>query len=719
MFRLKCFFILLVGSVLIPTTFAQEVLTLKESVLGAYGEMSPESLNGIQWIPGGAGYSYLEGEGENIKLVIKNVENRSVKEITFQDLNKGVESTRYLAMRFLPAVQWINDKEILFDYYQKIYRYHTETGETHLIMSYAEKAMSQDFDLNQLNLAYTIDNNLLVHYLNGDVYNVTNHKNKDVSAGFAIHRLEFGITKGTFWSPKGNRLGFYEMDESMVTDYTLMDYTQTPAKANTVKYPMAGQASHIPRVGVFDLETKKTIYLETGEPQERYLTNLTWSPDEQFIFLAELNRDQNHLWLKKYDAKTGKLVQTLFEEKHEKYVEPEHGPIFIPNGSGQFLWFSERDGFNHLYHYAPSGKLIRQITSGKFDVAEFLGFDERNQFGFVAVYNPAVDVHAAKVNLKNGKMEVFTKTPGVHQLVQSEDKRYFMDAFSNLETPNQIDVYDATGKFLQTIFKADNPLKNKAIGKAEIFTIPAHDGTPLYARLIKPSNFDESKKYPVFVYVYGGPHAQLVTNSWLGGASLWMYHLAEQGYLVFTLDNRGSAHRGLAFEQTIHRQLGTIEIQDQMRGVEHLKKFPFVDADRMAVHGWSYGGFLATSLMLRTPGVFKIGIAGGPVTDWKYYEVMYGERYMGTPENNKEGYETSELTQYVSNLKGKLLLIHGTYDDIVVMQHNMTLLTAFINAGVQVDFFAYPGHGHNVRGKDRLHLIEKVVNYVRDNMPAE
>jgi dipeptidyl-peptidase 4 len=229
----------------------------------------------------------------------------------------------------------------------------------------------------------------------------------------------------------------------------------------------------------------------------------------------------------------------------------------------------------------------------------------------------------------------------------------------------------------------------------------------------------QSKKYPVFVYVYGGPHAQLVTNSWLGGASLWMYHLAEQGYLVFTLDNRGSAHRGLAFEQTIHRQLGTIEIQDQMRGVEHLKKFPFVDADRMAVHGWSYGGFLATSLMLRTPGVFKIGIAGGPVTDWKYYEVMYGERYMGTPENNKEGYETSELTQYVSNLEGKLLLIHGTYDDIVVMQHNMTLLTAFINAGVQVDFFAYPGHGHNVRGKDRLHLIEKVVNYVRDNMPAE
>lgn len=719
MFRFKFFIISLFSSVLVFQTFAQETLTLEESVLGAYREMAPKSLKGIQWIPGGAGYSYLEGEGENIKLVIKNVENRSVKEITFQDLNRGVESTRYLAMRFLPAIRWINDKEILFDYYQKIYRYHIETGETHLIMSYNEKAMSQDFDMNQMNLAYTIDNNLLIHFLSGDVYNVTNHKNKDVSAGLAIHRLEFGISKGTFWSPKGNKLAFYEMDESMVTDYALLDYTETPAKINTVKYPMAGQASHIPKVGVFDLETKKTIYLETGEPAERYLTNLTWSPDEQFIFLAELNRDQNHLWLKKYDAKSGKLVQTLFEETHEKYVEPEHGPIFIPNGTGQFLWFSERDGFNHLYHYAPSGKLIRQITSGKFDVSEFLGFDERYQFCYVAIFNPAVDVHGARVSLKNGKMEVFTKTPGVHQLVQSEDKRYFMDAFSNLETPNQIDVYDATGKFLQTIFKADNPLKDKVIGTAEIFTIPAHDGTPLYARLIKPSNFDATKKYPVFVYVYGGPHAQLVTNSWLGGASLWMYHLAEQGYLVFTLDNRGSAHRGLDFEQVIHRQLGTVEIQDQLRGVEHLKKFPFVDADRMAVHGWSYGGFMATSLMLRTPGVFKIGIAGGPVTDWKYYEVMYGERYMDTPETNKEGYETADLKQYVSNLKGKLLLIHGTYDDVVVMQHNMSLITAFVNAGVQVDFFAYPGHAHNVRGKDRLHLIEKVVNYVLDNMPAE
>jgi dipeptidyl-peptidase 4 len=698
---------------------AQEVLSLEEAVMGPAGALSPKTLNAVQWIPGGAGYSYIEGSGENAKIVIKNIDNRSFKEITLQELNRGVETTKYLAMRFLPTIEWLNEKEILFDYFSKVYRYNIETGETFMIMMYEDNAMNQDYNSEKFNLAYTIDNNLKVHFANGDVYNVTNHKNKDVKAGFAIHRFEFGISKGTFWSPKGNLLAFYEVDESMVTDYTLMDYTQTPAKANMVKYPMAGQASHLPKVGIFDVVGKKTIYLQTGDPAERYLTNLTWSEDEQFVYLAELNRDQNNMWLRKYDAKTGALLQTLFEEKHEKYVEPEHGPIFIPGSNGAFLWFSERDGFNHLYHYAADGKLVKQLTTGKFDVSEFLGFDAKNSGFYVGIFQPYTDLHGAKVSLKSGKMEVFTKEAGVHHLALSKDKRYLMDSFSSLEVANRIDIYDASGKLFSSLHNAPNPLQNKITGSTELFTIAAHDGTPLQARLIKPSNFDPAKKYPVFVYVYGGPHAQLITNSWLGGASLWMHYLAEQGYLVFTLDNRGSANRGLAFEQAVFRQFGTIEIQDQMRGVEHLKTLPYVDAARMAIHGWSYGGFMATSLMLRTPGTFQVGVAGGSVTDWKYYEVMYTERYMDTPQTNKEGYETAELKQYVSNLKGDLLLIHGTYDDVVVMQQSMTLLTAFIEAGVQVDFFAYPGHAHNVRGKDRVHLIDKVIKYVLEKMPAE
>ncbi|MEY3075607.1 MAG: hypothetical protein RJB25_1250, partial [Bacteroidota bacterium] len=258
-------------------------------------------------------------------------------------------------------------------------------------------------------------------------------------------------------------------------------------------------------------------------------------------------------------------------------------------------------------------------------------------------------------------------------------------------------------------------LADYKVGKAEIITLTGKDGSTLYSRLIKPSNFDPSKKYPVLVYVYGGPHAQMVTNSWLDGANLWMYWMAEQGYLVYTLDNRGSGERGFAFESQIHRQLGNVEMEDQLTGVDYLKSLPYVDGQRLAVHGWSYGGFMTTSLMLRQTGIFNVGVAGGPVTDWKYYEIMYGERYMDRPEQNQEGYAANSLLNYTKYLKGKLLLIHGSVDDVVVMQHNEALLKSFIENEVQVDYFVYPMHPHNVLGKDRAHLMEKVLTYIIDN----
>jgi dipeptidyl-peptidase-4 len=254
------------------------------------------------------------------------------------------------------------------------------------------------------------------------------------------------------------------------------------------------------------------------------------------------------------------------------------------------------------------------------------------------------------------------------------------------------------------------------MGSAEIKTIKAADGTTdLYTRLIKPSNFDPTKKYPVMVYVYGGPHAQMITNSYLDGANLWMYWMAEQGYLVFTVDNRGSDNRGFAFESVIHGRLGVNEMDDQLKGVEYLKSLPYVDGTRLAVHGWSFGGFMTTSLMLRKPDTFKVGVAGGPVTDWKYYEVMYGERYMDTPAENPKGFEEASTLNYVKDLKGKLLLIHGTSDDVVVMQNNLALIKKFVEAQKQVDFFAYPMHKHNVIGKDRVHLMTKVLNYIIEN----
>jgi dipeptidyl-peptidase-4 len=313
-------------------------------------------------------------------------------------------------------------------------------------------------------------------------------------------------------------------------------------------------------------------------------------------------------------------------------------------------------------------------------------------------------------------MRKLTMEDGYHHISLSSSGKYFIDDFSSLDTPHRIRIFSMNGKPILELLDAPNPLENRKIGKTELVDIKAADGTTLHARIITPSNLDPSKKYPVVVYVYNGPHVQLVTNSWLGGAPLWMHSMCEEGYIIWTLDGRGSDMRGLEFEQAIFRDLGTLEIQDQMAGVAYLRSLPYVDQERMGVHGWSYGGFMTTGLMLREPGTFKAGVAGGPVIDWKYYEVMYTERYMDTPQENPEGYAKSDLKKYVKNLKGDLLMIHGSSDDVVVLQHNMTFLKQCIDEGVQVDFFVYPGHAHNVRGKDRVHLMTKVIGYFMDKL---
>ena len=314
-----------------------------------------------------------------------------------------------------------------------------------------------------------------------------------------------------------------------------------------------------------------------------------------------------------------------------------------------------------------------------------------------------------------GKQKLLTKEEGTHSVDVHCSEEFIFDSYSSHDIPNKVVIRNAKGKIVTELVDADNPLKDYKLTPAEIKTIEAEDGTKLYTRLIKPKDFDATKKYPVLIYVYGGPHAQLITNSWGDGASLWMQWMANQGYIVFTLDNRGSGNRGVEFEHGIHRQLGTLEHQDQLKGVEYLSSLQYIDTSRIAIHGWSFGGFMTNTMMLRSPEIFKVGVAGGPVTDWKYYEVMYGERYMDRPQENKEGYKKASIIEHAENLKGDLLLIHGTIDPVVVMQQDLSLIEKFVDLGIQVDFFPYPMHEHNVRGKDRVHLMEKVLTYIIDH----
>jgi len=685
----------------------KQTLSLEDAVMQQYRNLKPNSLTMFQWIPNTDCYTYLEGYQKLMKASVKNTEAKEW--FTIQQVNEAIGAELY----WFSGLEWKNENEFWLNNGQQFYSFNTVESKGKLIYDLSNEAENAKFNAVSQNIAYTKANNVYVQTKNGEKLIVTDFSDKNIVSGQAIARSEFGITEGLFWSADGTKLAFYQKDETEVHDYPLLDNSKTPGELISIKYPMAGQKSEKARVGIFDLKTKETVYFAAKNGQDNYLTNLSWTPDGNYVVVAEVNRDQDHMWLNVYNAKNGKFVKTLFEETSDKWTEPEHPAFFPEKTNNNFVWISERDGFNNLYYYDFNGSLIKKLTDHKFVVN-----DIHSYVNGVIYYNTTgespLQKHLYGVDLK-GNSKIITRANGTHSVSISSDGKYFHDNFSSHDTPNNDWIVDGRGKIVKKLLESEDKLGAYKIGSAEIGNLKGVDGSTLYTRLIKPSNFDASKKYPVLVYVYGGPHAQLITDSWLDGASLWMYWMAEQGYLVYTLDNRGSDNRGVAFETQIHRQLGTVEMEDQLTGVEYLKSLPYVDANRLAVHGWSFGGYMTTSLMLRNAGVFNVGVAGGPVTDWKYYEAMYGERYMDQPNQNEKGYETASLINHAQNLKGDLLLIHGTVDDVVVMQHNFSLVQKFVELGIQMDFFPYPMHKHNVYGKDRVHLMDKILNYVIDN----
>ena len=561
-----------------------------------------------------------------------------------------------------------------------------------------------------------VDGRLVEH---GDGYNIV--------LGESVHRNEFGINGGLFWSPQADKLAFYRMDQSMVEDYPLVNTKEREAKVKNIKYPMAGMKSHEVLLGVYNTTTNKLVYMKSRLDQsvserEMYLTNIAWSPDGKYVFIAKVNREQNHMWLEQYDADNGERVKVLFEETNPRYVEPCDPMMFTPKGD-QFLWFSMRDGYKHLYLYNIDGTLVRQVTQGKYEVEGFIGFDKKGEYIFVyANKGNLTGRDAFRVNLKNGNMECLTMQEngqhGTHTIVLNDKCTHYVDVWSSVTTPAQADLRGINKKnTIHTFYKAQNPLKDYAMPTVTMGSIRAADAkTELYYRLITPPDMDSTKKYPTLVYVYGGPHSQLVTDSWLGGGNLYFMFLAQQGYIVFTLDNRGTDNRGFEFESCTHRHLGEIELADQMEGVRFLKSLPFVDESRMGVEGWSFGGFMTITMKLAYPEVFKVGCAGGPVVDWKWYEIMYGERYMDTPQENADGYERVSLLNKAKNLDGHLLVIHGAEDNTVVWQHSLEFIERCINNFRQVDYFVYPHHEHNVLGRERLHLYKKMFEYYETHL---
>ena len=590
----------------------------------------------------------------------------------------------------------------------------------------SESYAASDWHAASRNLAFVRDHNLFVCDADGNEQQLTTDGTSDMVYGQSVHRDEFGISSGLFWSDKGDKLAFYRMDQSMVSPYPQVDLNLEPeegsrcAQAAPDRYPMAGETSHKVTVGVYDMASKKTVYLDAGDPTDRYFTNIAWSPDSKYVFLIELDRSQKHAKLDQYDANTGKFVATLFREDNDKYFEPLKPIKFLPWDSSRFIYETRRDGYNHIYLYCleqAKAELERQLTQGQFEVIDVLGFN-RKEKSVIFTNNKADPIGCALYAVDmNGKSKPLGDTGGWHDATLSEDGTTAMDAWAMPEGPiaHRQDIVDTSNGKRTTIIDSRDPWDNFNVPEIKTGTLKAADGvTDLYYRLILPTDFDPAKKYPAVIYVYGGPHAHNIDATRHWGVRGWDIWMAQNGYVMFCLDNRGSEHRGLEFEQATFKHLGVEEMKDQLKGVDYLKSLPYVDADRIGVHGWSFGGFMTTSLMTTYPDVFKVGVAGGPVIDWKYYEVMYGERYMETPQSNPQGYAQASCLSKARNLKGRLLIIYGGNDPVCVPQHTLSFIRACIDADTYPDLFTYPGDEHNMMGTDRVHLHKKITQYFND-----
>jgi len=720
---------IIVGAMLSTIIFApqsmsaQKQFTLEDLNYGGnnFHNMVPKNRYTAWW-----GDQLVRTDAEFCALIDKNT-GKETRLFSVDDINKWVASIGNIKVHSLyhATFPYPNQQLVLLN-----------TSKMRMLVNWKTKQVVWKQDAKDENfadwnaqsraVAFVKGDNLYVNNGQGTLKQLTKDGSRDIVYGQSVHRDEFGIYKGTFWSNDGQKLAFYRMDQSMVADYPLVDIDTRIATETPVRYPMAGEKSHLVTVGIYDLNTDKTVYLNTGDPTDRYFTNIAWAPDGKLIYLIEMNRAQNHYSLDAYDPATGNKTATLYTESSDKYVHPMHAITFIPWDKSRFILQSEKDGYNHLYLFDTGGKQIKQLTTGKWIVVDLLGFNAKTKEAIILSTEASpIQNNLYAVNLQTGARRLLDNGKGCHANTTGEggshkpalsfSGQWILDSYTEPTVPRNIDIVNVASAKAMRYFTAENPWVGYTVPEYTCGKIKAADGTTdLYYRMVKPTNFDPNKKYPTIIYVYGGPGVRNVEARWHYWSRGWETYMAQKGYLLFILDNRGSSARGLAFEQATFHHLGVEEAKDQMKGVEYLTSLPYVDKDRMGVHGWSFGGFMTTTLITSHPEVFKVGVAGGPVIDWKWYEVMYGERYMGTPQNNPKGYAESSLLSKAKNLKGKLQIITGMNDPVVVPQHCLNFLQECIKVGTQPDFFVYPGEPHNMRGHQSTHLHERISQYFDD-----
>lgn len=714
------------NAMLANLAFAQDTrrtLTLREYTAGSPEYVYARSPQSFGWL---SEHEYLYRDATRLVLGrVGDAKEETLLEVDWLKSVLGDSDPMAKGLKRWPHYTIVThrDKAVLeMTIGKRVYHLDPQAQMINLVYEHGDSEQASAFSPDYRYMAVVRDHNLYIRPLvtRESPIQVTFDGSPTMVYGQSVHQNEFGISHGLFWSPDGRRLAFYQMDQSMVEPSPLLHVDARRPRTEAQYYPMAGTPSHQVRVGIYDLDTRNTTCLETSLPAETYLTNLCWSPDSRELLIVELNRAQTEASMRAYSTQTGLPVRTILTERNDKYTEPLAPARFVPGSNGKlFVWESRRDGYNHLYLYTSDGKLLRQLTKGTWEVTDVLSLshDGRRLYYRSTAVSP-LDRNVYSVDLKTGRNQMLTPEEGWHYGYMSPRDGYLIDSYEMVDLPRRVLLRSAAnGKTIRVLHESANSDDQYLTPQVELGTIKAADATTeLYYRLIKPHDYDPNYRYPAIVYVYNGPHAQLVQHRYRAAARGWELNMANEGYIILTVDGRGSAYRGAHFEQAIHRRLGEHEMADQMQGVELLRRLGSVDMNRIGVYGWSYGGFMTTNLMLTHPETFKVGVAGGPVMDWARYEIMYGERYMGHPDSNSEGYEASNLLRRAGDLRGRLLLIHGTVDPVVIWQHSLLFVQAAVQAGTHPDYMVYPEHPHNVIGPDRVHLNEIITRYFKDHL---
>lgn len=709
------------------TSNSPEALQLTLEDIWASGKLNAKSLPGFRFA--GDEKSYLQKRGNLIlayDITTGNVTDTILdgskiydeedKDFTFSSYQISEDGGKFLLE---------TESESIYRYSRRAnYYVWNQSDGTMMSLHPEKKQMYPSFNSEATRVAFVADNDLYIRDLvSEELIRITNDGKYNYIINGAsdwVYEEEFGLTRAFEWSPEGNFIAFIRFDEEDVPEFTIEKYNDDlyPEQV-TFKYPKVGEKNADVSVGIFELSTKNILNVDLGDMEEKYIPRIKWSNAPERLVIYKMNRHQNQLELLLTHPTIGSHT-TLLSETNPYYIDINDDITFLKTKKW-FVWSSERSGYNHLYLYDMNGRLLRSLTSGEFDVTNFYGIDEkRERIYFQAADESPMTRTIAYVDFEGNNMTRLNPEKGSNSAQFSSTFDYWVNTYSTINSAPSYTVYDYNGRLVREIEDNNEMEKVQAsyqVSPAEFFTFKTTDGTELNGYMIKPANFDPSTSYPIFMFQYGGPNSQQVTDAWKGTNYWWFQLLAQQGYLVACVDNRGTGARGQDFRKMTYLQLGHYETIDQIEAAKYLGSLPYTDASRIGIYGWSYGGYMSSLCILKGNDVFKAAIAVAPVTNWKWYDTIYTERYMRTEKENRDGYKNNSPVYFADQLKGSYLLVHGMADDNVHFQHTAEMANALIKANKQFDTYFYPNKNHGIYGGyTRLHLFTKMTNFIKEKI---